>query len=222
MNSATRVLNRSFVLVIGLLVLGLGVVAVALVAVPDFLRGWAQTAPSVTGALSAVLADTALAGTGTSWVTLAGLAVALLVVLALIVFIAGQGRGRTHRLITAAPTPHGATTVDSAEAERLLSADLRELAEFDTVVVSAHTVHGEPVLKVSAAVRRGVAARDAITVIERSVHGLDTLLGAEIPVLVQLTGGLGPRLRRPAVTAAQSPTVIPTILTHPPEKERTV
>lgn len=196
MNTTNRVLNRAFVLVIGLLALGLGTVAVALVAVPGFLRGWAQTAPSVTGALSTVLADTALAGTGTSWVPLAGLAAAALLVLALAVFIASQGRGRTHRLITAAPTQDGTTIVDSAVAEQMLTADLRERVEFDEVAVSTHEVHGEPVLKVSAAVRQGVAARDAITVIERSVHGLDRLLGAEIPVLVQLNGGTGPRWSR--------------------------
>ena len=228
MNTTNRVLNRAFVLVIGLLALGLGAVAVALVAVPDFLRGWAQTAPSVTGALSTVLADTALAGTGTSWVPLAGLAAAALLVLALAVFIARQGRGRTHRLIAAAPAEDGSTIVDSAVAEQMLTADLRERAEFDAVSVSTHEVHGAPVLKVSAAVRRGVAARDAITVIERSVHGLDSVLGAEIPVLVQLNGGLGTRRsgrarRRPsASTVARHPIANPTILTHPKEKERSL
>lgn len=196
MNATNRVLNRAFVLVIGLLSLGLGAVAVALVAVPDFLRGWEQTAPSVTGTLSAVLADTALAGTGMSWVPLAGLAAAAVLVLTLAVFIARQGHGRTHRLITAAPTEDGTTIVDGAVAEQMLTADLRERAEFDAVAVSTHEVHGEPVLKVSAAVRHGVAARDAITVIERSVHGLDSLLGAEIPVLVQLNGGTGSRRSR--------------------------
>ena len=131
MNTTNRVLNRAFVLVIGLLALGLGTVAVALVAVPDFLRGWAQRAPSVTDALSTLLADTALAGTGTSWVPLAGLAAAALVVLALVLFIARQGRGRTHRLITAAPTRDGATIVDGAVAEQVLTADLQDRAEFD-------------------------------------------------------------------------------------------
>jgi hypothetical protein len=194
MNSTNRVLNRSFVLLIGLLALALGAVAVALVAVPGFLAAWSRTAPDVTAGLTDILARTEVADTGASWVPLAGLAVAALLIVLLIVFIARQGRGHIERLIEAGPSAAGGTIVDAAVAEQLLTDALHGHPEFVTVSVCTYRVHGEPVLRVSAGVRRGVSPRDALTVVERAVHGLDRVLGAQIPVLVKLGGGVRGRL----------------------------
>jgi hypothetical protein len=220
MNNTNRVLNRSFVLLIGLLALALGAVAVALVAVPGFLQAWSRTAPDVTAGLTDLLARTEVADSGASWVPLAGLAVAAVLVLLLIGFIARQGHGHTGRLIEAAPGADGGTIVDAALAEQLLTDALQGHAEFATVTVSTYRVHGAPVLTVSAGVRRGVSARDALTVIERAVHGLDRTLGAQVPVLVRLGGGLRGRLTgrarlRSGPAAARGPQTHPTPRTTP-------
>jgi len=217
MNNTNRVLNRAFVLVVGLLAVTVGGVAVALVTVPEFLAAWSQTAPRVTAGLSRLLANTPLSGTDSSWVSLAGLAGAALLVVALGAMILRQGKGHTRRLIDAAPRTDSATIVDAAVAEDLLTDALRGLPEFVAVSVSTYRVRRAPVLKVSATVRRGVAPRAAITVIDDAVLGLDRQLGTEIPVLVQLSGGLRTRLSgRTALTA--HPTVRKN---HPLEKERT-
>lgn len=228
MNNTNRVLNRTFVLLVGLLGLALGAVAVALVAVPDFLRAWSRTAPDVTAALTDVLARTEVADSGTSWVPVAGLAVAAALIVLLVVFIARQGHGHTGRLIEAGPTEDGSTIVDAAVAEQLLTDALQNHVEFVTVAVSTYEVHTTPVLKVSATVRRGVAPRAALTVIEGAVHGLDRVLGAEIPVLVQLGGGVRTRVSGRArfrstatATGSQDPQTSPTPANHPLEKERT-
>ncbi|QYF73261.1 hypothetical protein [Cryobacterium sp. PAMC25264] len=228
MNGTNRLLNRALVLVIGLLAVALGAAAVALVAVPDFMRAWARTAPDVTAGLTELLAGTAVGDTGASWVPFAALLIAVLVTAGLVLFIARQGRGHTERLIEADPTADGATIVDAAVAEEMLTAALHDRPEFRAVTVSTYPVHGSPVLKISATVRRGVSPRDAITVIETAVHGLDTVLGAEVPVLVRLGGGLQSRLTgrarlRPTGTArpAPGPQTHPTTHNHPLEKERT-
>ena len=228
MNGTNRILNRAFVLVVGLLAVAVGAAAVALVAVPDFMRAWARTAPDVTAGLTELLAGTAMGDSGRSWVPLAVLVVAALVIAALVVFIARQGRGHTDRLIEAEATADGATIVDPAVVEQMLTAALQDRPEFVAVTVSTSPVHGSPVLTVSATVRRGVSPRDAITVIETAVHGLDTVLGAEVPVLVRLGGGLQSRLTgrarlRPTGTArpAPGPQTHPTPQNHPLEKERT-
>ncbi|WEO77427.1 hypothetical protein BJQ94_19085 [Cryobacterium sp. SO2] len=224
MNNTNRVLNRAFVLLVGLLGLAVGAVAVALVAVPDFLQAWSRTAPDVTAALSDVLGRTEVADSGTSWVPVAGLALAAALIVLLVVFIARQGHGHTGRLIEAAPTEDGSTIVDAAVAEQLLTDALHNHEEFVTVAVSTYRVHGTPVLKVSATVRRGVAPRAALTIIERAVHGLDRVLGAEIPVLVQLGGGVRTRMSGRArfrSTPTANPQTSPTPTNHPLEKERT-
>ena len=228
MNGANRILNRALVLVSGLLAVALGAAAVALVAVPDFMRAWARTAPDVTAGLTELLAGTAVGDTGRSWVPLVALLVAALVIAGLVVFIARQGRGRTDRLIDVEPTADGATIVDAAVAEQMLTAALQDRQEFVAVAVSTYPVHGTPVLAVSATVRRGVSPRDAITVVETAVHGLDAALGAEVPVLVRLGGGLHSRLTgrarlhpTGAARPAPGPQSHPTPQNHPLEKERT-
>lgn len=218
MNTTNRMLNRSFVLLVGLLALGAGATAVALVAVPGFLGAWSRTAPELTAGLTDILARTEMADSGASWVPLAGLAGAALLVLLLVAFIARQVRGRTTRLIEAAPSGDGATIVDAAVAEQLLTDALQGHPEFVTVTVRTYRLRGTPVLRVAAGVRRGVSPRDALTVIEAAVLGLDRTLGAQIPVLVRLGGGV--RLRITDRTRAQ-PTDPSDAQYHPLEKERT-
>lgn len=210
MNTANRMLNRSFVLLVGLLALGAGATAVALVAVPGFLGAWSRTAPDLTAGLTDILARTEMADSGASWVPLAGLAGAALLVVLLVAFIARQVRGRTTRLITAESTRAGATIVDAAVAEQLLTDALQGHPEFVTVTVRTYRLRGTPVLRVAAGVRRGVSPRDALTVIETAVHGLDRTLGAQIPVLVRLGGGV-----RRRVTGRTPPQTYPTPSTTP-------
>lgn len=196
MNNTNRLLNRTLLVVVGLVVAGLGAVAIALATVPAIADAWRSGVPGVLDAVSAALGATPLGDMGHSWLWIMLVAVLLVAVLLLIRFMAKQGHGRTGDLVSreTSATDAGRVRIDSAVAEQSLAAALASRPEIVTSRVSTYRVGGQPVLKVSATARRGVSPRELTETIEGFIRSWDELLGIEIPVLVQISGGFRTRV----------------------------
>ena len=196
MNNTNRALNRTLLIVVGLVVAALGAAAVALATVPAIADAWREGAPGVLDAVSSALVATPFGDTGHSWLWIALVAVLLTAVLLLIRFIARQGHGRTGDLVSreTSATDAGRVSIDSAVAEQSLAAALASRPEIVASRVSTYRVGGRPVLKVSATARRGVSPRELTETIEGFIRSWDDLLGIEIPVLVQISGGFRTRV----------------------------
>lgn len=196
MNNTNRVLNRILIAVIGLLTLLIGASLVAVATLPAIRDAYGSTAPGIHDAVTGWLKTMPLFDTGSSWGWVFVLALLVLIVILLLVFIFRQGHGRQGILLTDETTQAGTTVIDSNVAEQAIQDDLDGRHEFVASRVSTYQVRGTPVLKISVTCRRGVSPRDVTTMIEKTLTAFDTMLGRQIPALIQISGGMRARLSR--------------------------
>ncbi|TFB75897.1 hypothetical protein E3O06_04460 [Cryobacterium glaciale] len=196
MNNTNRALNRSLILVAGLLLLAAATM-LGLLATPTAIAdAWGRVADSVRTTVAGWLQATPLAATGHSWLWIAALALLAVVVGLLLGFIVRQGRGHSGRLISEQTTDWGSTQVDSAVAEQMLQEALTERPEFLSTRVSTYRVARGAVLKISVTCRRGRDPADVVRIVEQALTALDDLLGLRIPALLQISGGFRVRSNR--------------------------
>jgi hypothetical protein len=196
MNSTNRALNRTFIFLVGLLLLATGAAATAVALVASVTDGWKTTAPDVSASVSSALVDTPLGDTGHSWLWIVLIAVLLIVVLLLVLFVTRQGRGHTRRLLTPPPTDNGSTVLDAAVAEQVLQESLTGRPELLSSHVSTYKVRGASVLKVTVTCRRGVSPIDVTRIVESRIAALEQLLGTDVPALIQISGGFRTRVTK--------------------------
>lgn len=196
MNSTNRGLNRLLIVALGLVLLVVGAAAAVGAWLPGAKDTWTPIADSVNTQVTGWLQQTPLADTGSSWILIALVAVLVIGIILLLAFSFRQGNGRTGTIVSDRTADTGRTIVDVSVARDALSDALGARDEFLSTSVSAYDVRRTPVLKVSATCRRGVSPRDATAIVEQNLEALDALLGREIPVLVQLSGGFRARVQQ--------------------------
>ncbi|WP_104193474.1 hypothetical protein [Cryobacterium sp. Y82] len=196
MNNTNRALNRSVILLTGLVLLAAATL-LGLLAIQVTLRdAWTSVTERVGGTVAGWLETTPLGGTQKSWIWIVLLALLLAIVVLLLSFILRQGRGHSGHLISEHTTDWGTTQVDSAVAEQALHNALSEHPEFLSTRVSTYRVASDAVLKVSVTCRRGTSPTDVVRVVEQALHALDELLGLRIPAVLQISGGFRVRTSR--------------------------
>ncbi|WP_371029989.1 hypothetical protein [Pseudoclavibacter sp. JSM 162008] len=196
MNSTNRGLNRLLITAVGLLLLAIGAAAAVGAWLPGAKDTWTPISEGVNTQTSSWLQQTPFPGADFSWLLLAVVAVLVIGIILLLVFAFRQGQGRTGTIVSDRTPDTGRTIVDVSVARDALSDALGARDEFLTTSVSAYDVKRTPVLKVSATCRRGVSPRDATTIVEQNLEALDALLGRQVPVLLQLSGGFRARVQQ--------------------------
>lgn len=196
MNNTNRALNRSLVLLVGLILLAAGAGAFLVGTNSSIRDGWSAAASRTQVSIDSALATPAVTRNGPGWLSIAALLALLLLIVLLLVFMFRQGRGHTRRLFQERTTGGGQTVIDAALAEQALEDSLTGRPELVTASVSTYTVRHAAVLKIAVTCRRGVSSRHVSTLIEARLRALDTLLGAETPALIQIGGGIRTRLAK--------------------------
>ncbi|MDJ0375953.1 hypothetical protein [Cryobacterium sp. PH31-L1] len=196
MNNTNRALNRSVLLLAGLLLLAVAVLLSLLASQAAVQDAWSTISDATRANVAGWLQATPLGTSTHSWLWIVALALLLAVVGLLLRFILRQGGGHSGRLVSEQTTDWGATQVDSAVAEQSLQQALGEHPEFLSTRVSTYRVARESVLKVSVTCRRGTSPTDVLRIVEQSLIALDELLGLQIPALLQISGGFRVRTSR--------------------------
>lgn len=177
-------------IVVGLILLLVGVAAVAVAMIPAAADG-VDAAASATrdGVKSALgwLGQEQVASSVALLVTV--LIVAVIAVILAFAYILGQGGGRTHRIVSGPPTAWGTVVVDSAVAEQSIKEALDREQEFASSRVTTFRVRSTPTLAVTVTCRRGVSPADAVERVTETLRALDAVLGEEIPAFIQVQGG---------------------------------
>jgi len=194
MNDTNRALNRTFVLVVGLvLLLGGAVVAVGAL-LPEVQRPVADAAESVTGPTTDALA-------AQPWILWVTAAVALVLVLLLLWFVLHRGGGRTGELLVVPLEGErrgsGSVVVSTKVAAQAVEEALAEEDSIVSVDVVAYDVRGTTVLRVKADARRGASPTDVRRTVESVVERWDAALGQQTPVVVEIAGGLRTSMASP-------------------------
>ncbi|MBF4631005.1 hypothetical protein ITJ42_07245 [Clavibacter michiganensis subsp. phaseoli] len=190
MTSTNRALNRLLVIVVGLVLIAAGVAL-----------GAGSLLPGVQSSVSGAASDAkqpvgdALSG-GQPWILWVVALVALVLIVVLAWFALRQGHGRTGTLVRLeggrdASTPTGGSVViDAKVAEQLLGDALRDDSAIVSVDVTAFEVAHATTLRVTAVARRGVSPVAVRRTVDEAVGRLDAVIGTEVPVVIQITGGL--------------------------------
>ncbi|EMY33715.1 hypothetical protein D477_013350 [Arthrobacter crystallopoietes BAB-32] len=198
MNQTPRGLNRLLLAVIGLVLLATGVLALGLAAFPGLAGWWRRTTQGAGTAVENLLAATTLPGQRDSWLWIVLALLMLLVVLAMITWIAQQGKGRAGTLAAddVDDGGPGMVSLSGAAAEQALKAALAEREDILHVTVATYEYRGTPGLKVRVLPRKGVAPQDLAEDISAQVEALDLVLGRRIPVVVSIGASARSRLGR--------------------------
>lgn len=194
MNHTPRLLNRLILGVAGLLLLAVGIAAIALAVAPAIREAWSGPADDGLGALGRFWANAAESTPGHSLWWIAVIAVAALLIVLAIVVVTRQGRGRTGQLLTR-DGDHTPGSVDLAVgvAEQALTAALTERPEIVSVHVTGYRAGAHTQLRIDVAPRPGSAPDEIVDLVEARLRDWDALLGAELPALISLTTGMRSR-----------------------------
>ncbi|WP_138445328.1 hypothetical protein [Sinomonas susongensis] len=203
MNGTPRALNRILILVFGLLVLALGVLMLLLAAVPAVGEWWRVWAPSASLDAGRAFGSTLIPGTRVSWLWLLAMALLVVVILAMIGWMALQGTGRRdliawsnppaeHGLPATGEAP-GRVAIAASAADQALRAALASRKDLLATSVAAVEFEGKVALRVRVVSRQGADPQGIAREVERLVTGMDLLFGHECPVLLHISSG--PRAR---------------------------
>jgi hypothetical protein len=190
MTGTNRGLNRLLVILVGLVLLVVGAAVAVGAVLPDVQAAVAGAASDARGP-----ASDALSG-GQPWILWVVAAAALVLILVLAWFALRQGHGRTGTLLRRAPgedatSPTGGSLViDAKVAEQMLEDALGHDPSIVSIDVSAFEVKRSTVLRITAVARRGVSPVAVRRTVDEAVGRWDAVLGTEVPVVIQITGGL--------------------------------
>jgi len=218
MNNTNRALNRVGLFLIGLVLLAVGGAAAAAAVMPDALDQWKDIAARVETGSADVVKGTTIDGLGHSWILFVVPVLCLILIVLLVVFIFRQGQGHSRALVTeqtnaeqtdaeqtnadttipAAPRGAygGTVVVDGKVAEQAIQHALDGHPALVSSSVSTYLVGRTPALRITAQVRRGASPQVVREFVDQTVAAWDDVLGREVPVLIQINGGLTTRAAR--------------------------
>ena len=196
MNNTNRAVNRTILLILGLVlvVVGGGIIAGAVwLAAADT---WTSVGSGAQDWAKQAWDATVIAGTSLTWLALGALAALALLVVLLIVLIVRSihGRRRTSLRATGAESDLGRITVTEGFASDALKNALAEHDEILSARVTANDIKHQPVLHVSVTPRQNTSPLHVAETVERLVGNLGTLTGQQLTAYISIHTGLRARL----------------------------
>ncbi|HEY0258322.1 MAG TPA: hypothetical protein VGC18_00590 [Lacisediminihabitans sp.] len=195
MNNTNRVLNRTGILLIGVVLTAVGGFVAGASLVADWLDAWKAWTKEFAAWSGRLIDSTPFADTGHSWILLAVVALAIIAIVLLMVAVFRQGRGRTAILVTE-QNEAGGIAVDSSVAEESIREALKGHPDLVSVRVTTYRVRDASVIGISVNTRRGISPTEVRAAIDRVVDRWDAVLGRELPVVISLHGGIPSRLAK--------------------------
>lgn len=196
MNNTNRALNRTLLLIIGLLFLALGALGIAIMSWPTAADIWTSAGDGARSWLDQAIAASAIAGGALSWIGIGAVAAIVIVIVLLVVAlisIAGR-RSKTAFRSTGAQNPLGRVTVTESFVSDAVKNSLATRDEILSAQVTANDIRKQPVLHVSVTPRQNTDPRELVDHVDRLLTNLATLTGRETETYVSIHTGLRARL----------------------------
>lgn len=196
MNNTNRALNRTLLLIIGLLFLALGALGIAIMSWPTAADVWTSAGDGALSWLDQAMAATAIAGGALSWIGIGSVAAIVVVIVLLVVAlvsIAGR-RSRTAFRSTGEQNPLGRVTVTESFVSDAVKNSLATRDEILSAQVTANDIRRQPVLHVAVTPRQNTDPRELVDLVDRLLTNLATLTGRETATYVSIHTGLRARL----------------------------
>ncbi|WP_435748199.1 hypothetical protein [Microbacterium sp. PMB16] len=196
MNNTNRAVNRTLLLIIGLVFLGLGALGIAIMSWPTAADVWTSAGKGARTWLDQTIAATAIAGGNLSWIGVGAVAAVVLVVVLLILAltsVAGR-RSKTVLRSSGAQNPLGRVTVTESFVSDAVKNSLATRDEILSAQVTANDIKRRPVLHVSVTPRQNTDPRELVEHVDRLLTNLAALTGRETETYVSIHTGLRARL----------------------------
>ncbi|AXL13445.1 hypothetical protein DXT68_15885 [Microbacterium foliorum] len=196
MNATNRALNRTLLLIIGLLFLALGALGIAVMSWPTATDIWTSAGKDARTWLDQAIAATAIAGGSLSWVGIGAVAAIVIVVVLLIAALTSISGRRSKTVLrsSGAQNPLGRVTVTESFVSDAVKNSLADRADILSTHVTANDIHSEPVLHVALTPRQNTDPRELVDHVDRLLGNLATLTGRETATYVSIHTGLRARL----------------------------
>lgn len=189
MTSTNRALNRAVLMICALMLAVAGAAALLWA----FRPGWAE---GFLAGVERLIADV-LAGAAASTLVISGIGevpialiaafiVALILAVALTVFVFARGRGDV-REVARTEAADGRTNVDRNVVDAVLTGALASRPDVLSSRTGVYLVKGARTVRLAVTVRQGASLADVLAAAERAIKDWDSLLGGEIPILIHLT-----------------------------------
>ncbi|MHC9045929.1 hypothetical protein ACYX8G_15205 [Microbacterium saperdae] len=196
MNNTNRALNRTLLLIIGLLFLGLGAIGIAIMSWPTATDTWKSAGTDAQSWLDQAFASTRIAGSQISWIAVGGVAAIVVVIVLLILALTSVAGHRSKTVLrsSGAQNPLGRVTVTESFVSDAVKNSLATRDEILSTQVTANDIRREPVLHVAVTPRQNTDPRVLIDHVDRLLANLATLTGRETETYISIHTGLRARL----------------------------
>ncbi|MEV8040580.1 hypothetical protein [Arthrobacter sp. NPDC080082] len=198
MNGTPRVLNRILIGVFGLVLLAVGLLLVLLAAVPAVAAWWQGWSANVWTHIRSLSESTRIPGQSESWLWIVMVLLLIAVIVAMVAWLAQQGKGRSNILVTeddAGEVP-GYVRIGGGVAEQALRAALAGRPDLAGATVATYDFRGRPGLRIRVQPRQGVAPHLLAAEVSALVEALDAVIGRRTPVLIHIGSGARSRFAR--------------------------
>lgn len=198
MNGTPRILNRVLIGILGIALSGLGVLLILLASVPAVAVWWQGWAAGVWSIWRDLFERTRFPGRAESWLWIAVVLALLLVIGAMVAWVAQQGKGRANLLVSEEDPGEvpGSVRIGSGVAEQALRAALADRPDLAGATVSTYEFRGEPALRIRIQPRQGVAPHRLAAEVSALVEALDLAIGKRTRVLIHIVSGARSRFGR--------------------------
>lgn len=196
MNNTNRAVNRTVLLILGLVLIVIGGGVIAGAAVPAAAEAWTSVGSGAEDWAKQAWDATAIAGTSITGLALGVLAALALLVALLIVLIVRSihGRRRASLRATGEESDLGRITVTEGFASDALKNALAERHEILSARVTANDIKHQPVLHVSVTPRQNTSPLHVAETVERLIGNLGTLTGQQLTSYISIHSGLRAKL----------------------------
>lgn len=197
MNDTNRAVNRTVLLIVGLLLTALGAAAILAVTWAPARDIWTGAGENSESWLEQAAKVTQIGGTTLTWLALGGLAVIVVLIVLLIVTIVrtvSGGRSKTVLRSSGAENPIGRVTVTEAFASDALKNSLAGRDEILSTAVTANDIKRQSVMHVSVTPRQNTSPRELTGHIDSLLTGLARLTGQDPPTYISIHTGLRAKL----------------------------
>lgn len=195
MNDTNRALNRTLLLIVGIVLLALGAATVALFAWPPAAQLWTTGTEAASTWLDQTIAASVISGT-LSWVSVGALALLLILVVLLSIVLARLGGGRSHTVLRSVgqENPLGRVEIRDTFVSDALQHSLGKRPEILSTAVTAHVVRNQPVMQVNVTPRQNTSPRQVAQDVDHLVTNLATLTGRDVLTYICIRSGLRAKL----------------------------
>ena len=197
MNNTNRGVNRTILLVTGLVLIVGGAAAILARTWREAGDIWSSALTSSVEALQRLDAASLLPGlTQTSWLGIGIAAVLIAVAVVAVVVLARLGGGAGHAVLTsdAERGARDAIVIEQGFASDALTQTLERREEILSARVRARRIRGTDVMHVIVTPRKNTSPAEVATTVGALIANLEALVGRDLPTLVSIKSGIRSRL----------------------------